>query len=217
MKVRWLWLPTLLAAGCDRPSDQQQEDRPFDAFVDCLPGGSSGEESVEEAVARVDRNGDGTLTAEDLRGGESLVVLRIDGVHIRSDSVAPTGYSIHSDMDGVILTGFPDWAVSFDLNCRPMADLAMWFGAPGKTEKGEFTRPFELFGYGVPSHEVGTTTDVGFETEGQVVISYIDDETASGHLQGRGKADLWGQLPDDFPTGQSVEVVGFAFRDVRIY
>lgn len=203
--------------GC--PYDTM-ENRPFDTAVTCRNPGAPPIDSVEEAVAKLDTDGDGLLTDLDLRPGEARVVLRLEGVHESTGQPSEAGVSLHSDFqaDFNIAPYDPQWGIFSVLDCMPEAQTLMWFQFD---EGAEYittgTYPAVALAFSVPAYEVGTAPHRGpQEISGVGHITQISETHASGYFEGRMATPLAAAIPEFRPTGQEVVVEAMAFRDLPI-
>jgi len=187
------------------------ESRPFDTSIQCgLP--STPAQSLEEALLRVDRDGDGLMTDADLRAGEAMALVRVDGTHGLSGEVSSFGVTIHSDLfpEAPDVPGAQS-GLCMNLHCFPEASICAWYDTSGSgLEKGPY--PFLGMAVGVFSHELQSERETA---EGVFRVTNIGSSTISGYLEGGATSPLYTRIPDEEPTGQTVIIEGLAFRDIR--
>jgi hypothetical protein len=182
-------------AGCARPFD-------VDAVVNCatltpIPDDMIGDFSSDALLAGL-QSGDGQVTVVwTSDNGSQAYVSRPDR------AVALT------NLDG-------GWAVQAMLNCLPAATtsahLAMPADGPRPLRQGSYE--FSALGFDVPDLEQGTDHSQTV-LEGDIVIDTVRDRLVTGRLLGHGHMELvsfFGQRP----LGISVDLVAFAFKDVRL-
>jgi len=190
-------------------------DRPYDTVVDCRKDDAPPlDATLADAIARTDQDGDGILTEDDLRPGESRFVLRVEGTHTRTGSSVDPGYSTHSQVYG----NYADtregdaWSIQGDVACRPRLGVSVSMMAPVDTASPS-RLPLEGINALIAAYNVS-----GFRStvQGDVVVQFLEDGRFSGHLEGSGVVDLETLIPVRAPTGQSIWIEAMAFRGLEL-
>lgn len=111
---------------------------------------------------------------------------------------------------------FGGWAVHTDLSCDPEAAVNIHLGMPSDGPRpltpGGYA--FSALGFDVPSLEQGTD-EATVVTDGTVEVESVDGLVITGMLSGYGQVVVKSHF-DQQPVGVTVEVVGMAFREVRL-
>ncbi|MEO0603536.1 MAG: hypothetical protein AAF211_19005 [Myxococcota bacterium] len=178
--------------------------------VDCDPA----PQSRVEALATVDRDGDGQLTAADLASGEAAAVVHWTGRE------GPGGRAVAVARDGRVGPGRrtdwdPVWWVPVPAACDPEVYVGVAFFAPDRS-----TDALSVGTADVVSTEFGTLLYEMRENEASVVVeatmalTSVSADRISGHLDGTVSAGLL-FLVGEAPWDQTYTVEALAFRDIE--
>lgn len=213
-QVHALWIAAAapLVSGCVRPL------RPYEAFVECRPDDAAPLESLDEAIAVVDADGDGVLTANDLRPGEAIAILSVRGVHFASGLLSQSGFSIHAARQSYLvpvpIVDREAWVMELRANCLPELILNVGFGS--ENPPADRVRE-QAYGHVSVFPDIPTLEILGFGDqirEGTMTISHVGPTRVSGHMSGFVGTALVAAIPEMRPTGQQIIINALAFRDI---
>jgi len=186
--------------------------RPFDLPLECAAPGTAVYDTLDDAIASADFDGDGLLTAADARPGEMVLVLQVTGTHRGTGIASAPGYTVHSDLSAEWLVNLRnEYGVeAYALNCQPYLSVWVYFdGVPSEPQVADLVGASAA----VIPIEVATD-DTGSRVEGVLHITAVDGERRSGHMEGRLTLPLLQRIPDEARTGQTLFVEALAFREV---
>lgn len=172
-------------------------------------GGNGGDDDDDTSggLAGLDTDGDGELTDADLSSGDAAAYIRVsggddDGVEIASE-----------DGGAILVPGDGSWGLVMEAGGSYALQLGLYFEDPDFED-------FELsVGTGALQWVNVSSTSEEFlfwasSSDGSVNVTSTDGETASGYFDG--VVDI--TVADQFesPTGATLRIEGFAFREVPI-
>lgn len=204
-----------LSIGCEGYPDLPHQ--AADAPVRCRPDSIPPILTLEEAIDRVDEDGDGMLTADDLRPGEAVVILSVHGIHLGTGTPAQEGFSIHRHWRSFLSTAPADteyWVAGVLTDCWPGMFLQIGFGSmePAGNRVAERTYPRIGMFPDIPWFEIVGSSDRF--SEGTMTVSHVGPTRLSGHLNGIMGTSLMNRIPVGRAHGQQIVVHAFAFRDI---
>ncbi|MEM6929839.1 MAG: hypothetical protein AAF602_23065 [Myxococcota bacterium] len=203
MSLRPIFVGGLLV-GCAEPP------LPGVPAIDCSPA----DVTLAEAIAAVDQDADGVLTAEDLMPGEVAAVVRWSG------SEGPSGRAVQVGPGEQVwpspsIDWDPVWTAPVPMRCSPDTSAQVGFFAPdrgtdalsvGTAEVRDTT--LSVIAYEM-SEDEGTV-----EVDGTIALTAVSVERFSGHLDGTVSARLFRNL-GAVPWDQTYTIEALAFRELR--
>ena len=172
--------------------------------------GSDDDDTVDSQFGELDRDGDGDLDADDVDPGQAAASFILDFVDedgeadVTEEQVTTTTVALNRTTVAWSLDAtFGDGADAVNLSLR--------FELDGELEVGSWDVSTGSANGGGSGGWWGYSDDAG----GEVAISSVGDGIASGHFVGEAEIDIYG--PYEEPTGETVRIAGFAFRDVTAY
>jgi len=221
MRCSFRGLTSLIIVAVAAACQPEEVERPYDTLLTCRDPNAVPIDTLEQAIARLDADEDGRLTDRDLRPREARSVIRLDGVHNATGQVSEPGVSVHGDFEPLAYFNpwveRPTWQVEMALECVPVATVSLLFQTPGeRLEPG--SHPVFSMSVAVWTHEVGTRRDMAHRPDvvGSVRITEVSDSGISGWFEGRATDTLHTPPDEELPTGQSLTIEAFAFRDVPL-
>jgi hypothetical protein len=172
--------------------------------------GDDDDDDEESPFGALDRDGDGDLDADDVDAGEAAASFVLDFVdedgeadvteeQLTTTTVALSRTTVAWSLDATFGTG------------ADAVNLALRFELNGELEVGSWDVSTGSANGGGEMGWWGYSDDAG----GQVAITSVGDYEASGHFIGQAEIDVYG--PYEEPTGETVRIDGFAFREVAVY
>jgi hypothetical protein len=177
------------------------------SLIGCPPARGDDDDDEESPFGPLDRDGDGDLDADDVDAGEAAAFLVLDFV----DEDGEDDVSEEQLTTSVVSLNRTTVAWSLDATFGDDIDavnLSLRFELNGELEVGSWDVSSGSANGGGEMGWWGYSGDAG----GQVAITAVGDGVASGHFVGQAEIDIYG--PYEEPTGETVTVEGFAFRDV---
>ena len=165
------------------------------------------DDAAESPFGALDRDGDGDLEADDVDPGEAAALVTLDFV----DEDGEPDVTEESVTTSVVALNRTTVAWSLDATFGEGVDalyLSLRFELNGELEVGSWDVSTGSANSGGEMGWWGYSSDAG----GQVAITSVGDGIASGHFEGEAEIDVYG--PYEEPTGETVRIAGFAFRDV---
>ncbi len=175
--------------------------------------------SADEVLASLDQNGDRTFDADDVEPGESVVVFRLAGPSGEGNIVVSrdpaSSLLVQEAGDGSLPWGdrsrFGTWHEFTE--CSADGWITHWFFDEDPEAITPSTGAGELHHLAVDVAEI-EHGNIGVEPEvGGVVHLDVSGEGASGFLDGESATAIVSYTTQE-PTGQQVQVLGHAFRDL---
>jgi len=223
---RGLGTLAILVIACVSPP--RPVHRAYLTYVDCA---SPFEDfaPADSALGLLDGDGDGQLTAADLRSAEAGAVFKIGGTHADSTSLSTRGFTASSTLYATLAaTGEHEGhhRFSMPLNCMPTIMLTFEFNLPSATGSEPNRVSVDNFDAVINiDAEVDGAQVRGAEgaarVSGHLKILVVDGR-ASGWFVGEASVPLapWNlpDLPYDVadPTGEVFELHAVAFRDIEV-
>jgi hypothetical protein len=184
---------------------------------------------ADSALGLLDVDGDGQLTAADLRSAESGAIFKIGGTNADSPSLSSRGFTASSTLYATLAaTGEHEGhhRFSMPLNCMPTIMLTFEFNLPSATGSDPIRLPVKSFDAVIHIDAAVDGAQVrGADGAARVIGHFkvlIVDGRASGWFVGEASVQLapWNlpDLPYDVadPTGQVFELRSVAFRDIEV-
>ncbi len=166
--------------------------------------GTDDDDDDDSPFGSLDRDGDGDLDADDVDSGEAAAAFTLDfededgEPDVTEEQVTTTEVSLSQTTVAWSLDAtFEELNLSLRIELDGPLVAGTWPVSSGSANHGE-----DWWAY---------TSDAG----GDVVISAVGSGIASGHFVGTAEIDVYG--PYEEPTGETVVVEGFAFRDAPVY
>jgi hypothetical protein len=191
-------------------------------LVACPPGGGDDDDGGSP-LEELDTNGDGVLDPDDLEPGEAAAVLEFD-----FDAGDDDDDAADDDDDVVVDDPEPEEGVTTTQVTLSPSSSAWYLEAVFQTSGPEVTVSlrFENSGEGSPALETGAVTNgnaspddgswyaYGSNPGGEVEIVASSATEASGYFHGTAVMDVLGEFEE--PTGETVTITAFAFRDAPL-
>ena len=216
MRSMTICIYALALVGCRK---EYFSDQPFDAPIDCVVNGMAPFETLDEAIAAADVDGDGALTDADARPGEAVFVIRVTGRHERSGWAAPPGYTVHSNLQALLTeVPFEDavWGVNnYSVNCYPSLSVWLWFPLDRQVTPPTASEVLNISAY-LYGQMLGGELDDETVADGTVYVTRFDPDGASGFFEGTASIRMYAQIPRRRLTGQTVVVDAMAWRDIPL-
>lgn len=209
----------VVTAGCGPSPDRidpRAPFRPYDTSVQCA-GPYYEVLQVEDAIGRLDMDGDLAITSDDLLEGEAVFVLRVSGMHADSGAESHPGVSIHADWGAYVERKGSEWVLHATADCMPTARIMLSFGAADVGQGEPYAVSLTDFAFHVVDRDAATTGDVSLEGG---VTGTMGNSALSGVLDGSVSGAIHSQVPEEAGlaelTGQTVHIEALAFRAIEV-